>query len=225
MTKPLSASDLKALEAQLYCPSGVLGVDIGKRLHQNNIGMTMGSVDAMQLSKGDCVLEIGHGNCGHLYALLSKAEHLNYQGLEISELMKTEAERINQELCANYPVKFQLYDGLTLPYNGAIFHKIVSVNTIYFWQEPLGFLNQMYDILQPNGICVIAFALKDFMETLPFVGNYFRLYATADFKVLVGQSKFDSVSITTHEEAVMNKANEPVKRTYAIAVLKKSMSQ
>jgi SAM-dependent methyltransferase len=217
----LNTSELKALEQQLYCPSGELGVEVGKRLHENNIEMTLASIEAMQLSDGDCVLEIGHGNCSHLQTVLNKATHLSYYGLEISELMKTEAETINKALSANHPIHFELYDGLTLPYTEALFHKVFTVNTLYFWQQPLEFLNQIYDILQPNGSFVITFALKDFMQTLPFVGEYFKLYNEIDLKDLVEYSKFENLTISKHEELVMSKANEPVKRTYAVATLNK----
>jgi SAM-dependent methyltransferase len=221
MDKPLDESELKELEQQLFCPKGPLGIEVGKQLHENNINMTLASIEAMKLSDNDCVLEIGHGNCSHLSMVLDKAQNISYKGLEISELMKTEAETIHTALATKHTIDFDLYDGITLPYRAAIFDKVFTVNTLYFWLEPLEFLNQIYNRLKPKGCCIITFALKDFMKTLPFVGDYFKLYNDTDIKNLVKTSKFDDVHISIHEELVMSKVNEPVKRTYAIATLYK----
>lgn len=222
MDKSLSESELKELEQQLYCPNGSFGIEVGKQLHETNINMTLVSIEALNISNGDQVLEVGHGNCSHLNIILDRATNISYNGLEISELMKTEAEIINQDLASKHNINFDLYDGLNLPYSHGTFNKVFTVNTLYFWQEPLEFLNQIYDVLQPKGYCVITFALKDFMKTLPFVGDYFKLYSESDMKDLAEKSKFESIHISAHEELVISKANEEVKRKFAIAKLTKT---
>ena len=46
----------------------------------------------LEFNNENSVLEIGHGNCGHLGELLSSAEGIKYFGLEISETMLKEAK-------------------------------------------------------------------------------------------------------------------------------------
>ena len=50
--------------------------------------MTIDSIKSLKLLKSDVLLEIGHGNCGHLEKIYSETNGVKYFGLEISETMK-----------------------------------------------------------------------------------------------------------------------------------------
>ena len=213
--------DWKALEEQLYCPSGDMGLKVGEQLHQSNIGMTLASIGAMDLNSGEFVLELGHANCSHLADLLAQAEDLQFWGLEISALMKAEAERINQFYVERGIANFALYDGVKLPYEESRFHKIFTVNSIYFWPDPVGFLDQLYELLLLGGCCVISFVWKEVMLDLPFVGEHFRLYDKEDILALIEASKFEEFQVLHCEERVLSKVKKKIDRQYGIVKLYK----
>ena len=58
--------EILELENQLSCPSGLNGIEIGTRMNTSNFEMTKKSIDALDLEDRNSVLELGHGNCGHL---------------------------------------------------------------------------------------------------------------------------------------------------------------
>lgn len=119
-------------------------------MNKSNIQMTLDSIEALELSKNDILLEIGHGNSGHLEKIYKKGKNIQYSGLEISETIKLEAEKINEKLLKKLQGTFFLYDGIKIPSPENYFDEIFTVNTIYFWENPKDFIaeiNYVYSLL------------------------------------------------------------------------------
>ena len=180
--------------------------------------MTKETIKALILTDNEKVLELGHGNAGHLTYLLDFAENISYTGLEISETMKIEAENINQKYLSQ--AKFQLYDGNKIPLENESFDKIMTVNTIYFWENPVEFLNEIYRVLNEHGSFVLTFAKKDFMKNLPFTAD-FKLYNYEDVELLISQTNFKRMIKSDKEEFITSKSGEQVKREYIVLTIKK----
>jgi SAM-dependent methyltransferase len=214
----MTEQELKILAQQLSNPEGETGKDVAKMMNETNISMTKETIKALYLADSEKVLELGHGNAGHLSYLLDFAENINYTGLEISETMKSEAESINQKYLSQ--AKFQLYDGLKIPFENKNFDKIMTVNTIYFWENPVDFLNEIYRVLKDNGSFVLTFAKKDFMKTLPFTSD-FKLYNDEDIEYLISQTNFKRMIGSDKEEFITSKTGEQVKREYKVLTIKK----
>ncbi len=211
--------ELEELEKQLRCPSGPTGVEVARMMNETNISMTLSTIEALDLRDGHILLEIGHGNGGHLEKLLSIARDIQYHGLDISELMFYEAQRINQHLLRDHEVSFHLYNGTDIPFEDNTFDRIMTVNTLYFWPNPEAFIREIARILKPGGLCAITFGLKEFMKNLPFVGQHFRLYDNNDVSDLIKDSDIELIEILTNTEQVHAKSGEMVERQYSIAVL------
>jgi ubiquinone/menaquinone biosynthesis C-methylase UbiE len=225
-TKPrfnkMKKEQLIEIEQQLSFPTGKNGIEIGKKMNTGNIGMTTETIAHLDI-KNDChLLEIGHGNCGHLKLIYPQAVSLSYTGVEISKTMQQESKRINENLMNIYPVDFILYDGLHLPFDNFHFDRIMTTNTIYFWQQPLLFLNEIYRVLNKDGLFVLSFAEKEFMQTLPFVRKKFNLFNQTDINKLIQQSNFDSFQVNKKEGVARSKAGDIVKRKFLVIVLRKA---
>ena len=89
--------DLKILAQNLAHPQGEKGIEIGEMMNATNIGMTLESIHALMIEDNEHILEIGHGNAGHLKSFLKIAKNLKYTGIDISETMYQEAKHINIE--------------------------------------------------------------------------------------------------------------------------------
>jgi len=112
---------LQKLAAQLSCPQNNEGIDVANMMHDSNIGMTKKTIAALNITKGDLILEIGHGNCKHLSEILSEAENTSYYGLEISELMQKQAAENNITATQGNQASFHLYDGNKIPFSNNTF--------------------------------------------------------------------------------------------------------
>lgn len=216
MEQQLSEEDLKNIAKQLGCPEGEHGIKTGEMMHANNIGMTTSAIKALNLQSNETVLEIGHGNGGHIAHLLSQAENLHYCGADISATIITEAEKINQDFITKGKVHFQLTDGITLPFKDDRFDKVFTVNTIYFWANPSGYLNEIKRILKPHGTLAICFADKNFMKNLPFTPYGFTLYEVEKVKELLEDAAFTVKETIKKLEQVQSKTGEHIEREYYV---------
>lgn len=220
---PLDKEQLKQLAQQLRCPDGEKGKTIGNLLDSSNKEMILESILTLEIHDKNRILELGHGNCSHLSDIMNQANQLKYFGMEISQVMQQEATRINYKYIKGKVALFNLYNGHDIPYVLNFFDKIITVNTIYFWENPLDFLNEIHRVLKPNGIFVLTFAKSSFMKNLPFVSktDVFRLYDNSKLELLVSKTNFKLENIKNKTERVKSKTGEWIDREYSIAVLRK----
>ena len=221
MERTMTEEELNEIASQLSYPQGENGIKVAEVMNENNIGMTRAAIHALMIEQGNKLLEIGHGNCGHLLEILAQAENISYSGLEISQTMHEEAKRLNAKLATQNEVSFHLYEGNQLPFPDQSFDRILTVNTIYFWPAPEAFLQEIYRALKQESYCAIAYGHKDFMDKLPFVNERFRLFNREDVETLVNSTEFEIVRHEGKSDQVLNKVLEPVNRMYSVAVLKK----
>jgi ubiquinone/menaquinone biosynthesis C-methylase UbiE len=216
----MEEKDLKILAQNLGNPQGEKGIEIGEMMNATNIGMTLESIKTLLIEDGEHILEIGHGNAGHLKSILNKAKELKYTGIDISETMNNEAQKLNAQF--KDQAEFILYEGKKFPFNDKVFDKIFTVNTVYFWEDPVEYLNEIYRVLKKNGTFVLTFAQKDFMEKLPFTAYDFKLYNNEDLEELISQSNFKRMKISEKEEEIKSKTgDELIKRIYTVLTIKK----
>lgn len=213
--------DLENLAAQLRQPSGVKGVEVADMMNETNIRMTQHAISQLNIKNKDVILELGHGNCGHLSFLLEQAMELVYHGLEISELMHQQGQSINQAYIQNQQAHFYLYNGQTIPFPENTFNRVFTVNTIYFWTKPEALLAELYRVTQPGGIAAITFAQKSFMELLPFTKFGFELYDNEKLTKLVSTTAFKVANTDTQTENIKSKTGETVNRAFTTFALQK----
>ncbi|GGH12787.1 methyltransferase [Pedobacter zeae] len=218
MEHQYSEEDLKIIAKQLSCPDGEHGIKTGEMMHASNLGMTISAIDALNLQNNDTVLEIGHGNGGHIAQLLSKAEKLKYYGADISKTIIAEAAKINQDFVNEGIVHFELTNGDTLPFESNLFDKIFTVNTIYFWRNPEHYLNEIKRVLKPDGIFSLCFADKTFMQNLPFTSYGFTLYEAEKVQELLDSASFKIKNAIRKTEQLKTKTGEQVQRAYHVVV-------
>jgi len=216
----MEKEELKILAHNLANPQGEKGIEIGEMMNATNISMTLESIKTLVIDDSQHILEIGHGNAGHLKSIMSLAKNLRYTGIDISETMHNEARKLNKEF--ENQADFVLYEGKKLPFQDRTFDKIFTVNTVYFWENPVEFLNEIYRVLKDDGTFVLTFGQRDFMEKLPFTEYDFTLYNNNEMEELVSKSYFKRMKTSEKEEQIKSKTgNETIQRIYTILTIKK----
>lgn len=212
MENKWNEDELKAVGSQLSSPKGEEGKKTGERMAVSNENMIKRTIDAMKLANKQEVLEIGPGNGSHLALLMAQAKGLHYTGIDISDTMIEEASRINQEFVAAGQAIFSLSDGVHIDFPPHTFHKIFTVNTLYFWKDPKAYATEIYKALKPGGFFCIGFADKTFMEQLPFTKWDFELYNTQMVRDLLEEVGFDVIKVWEEKEQITNNIGMDVKR-------------
>ncbi len=217
----MSAIQLQEIGSLLMHPSGEHGVEIGHIMNKSNLNMIIETTKSLGIVGGDDILEIGHGNCSHLHNILNNRNNVSYCGLEISEQMKQESERINLDYVREQKAVFCLYNGEDIHFSDNFFSKVLTVNTIYFWKSPLKLLQNIYRVMKKGGCFSIAFVQKATMKPLPFVNSTFELYDTKKIKDLINRTPFKLTNVINKNEHVLSKTGDFVSRDYTIIVLTK----
>src|SRR5690554_2068665 len=217
----MTTDELKEIASQLKNPHGEKGRETGRLMHETNIAMTYHAIDMLNFRRGDKILELGHGICGHLEYLLGRQEGLAYRGLDISVLMNDEAKKINKTLIKKNQAEFSIYDGIHIPFPNNCFDKIFTVNTVYFWSEPASLLNEIYRVVKAGGTVNITFADSRFMEQLPFIRYGFTLYDIGKMEKLAAKTPFDIVAANSVIEKVKIKTGQMMDREFTTVSLQK----
>lgn len=216
----MEKKDLQIIAQNLANPQGGKGIEIGEMMNHTNIGMTLESIQTLLIEDDEHILEIGHGNADHVKSILNKAINIKYTGIDISETMHQEA--IRQNAAFEDQAGFVLYEGKKLPFQDKTFDKIFTVNTVYFWEQPVDYLNEIYRVLKDNGTFVLTFGQREFMEKLPFTQFDFKLYSNSEMEETVSKSHFKRMKISEREEQIKSKTSqETITRNYTILTIKK----
>ncbi len=217
----LNDDDLKELASQLRQPNGAKGIEVASTMNETNRRMTIHSIDCLDIATQNRVLELGHGSAAHLEHLFHQHNNITYYGLETSVLMHEEAKRINKHLIDREKASFYLYDGINMPFSDLFFDRIFTVNTVYFWNDPVYLLNELYRVVTFKGLVNITFAQKDFMQRLPFTQFGFELYDNAKISELIKKTKFEIVSTDTQIETIKSKTGDVINRDFTTITLTK----
>ncbi len=192
-------------------------------VNKNNSRIIQDSIKALELEDKNRILELGHGKCSHLPFLMDQAAHIKYFGMEISESLLEEANKLNAGYIRKKEALFQLYDGLRVPYVHNIFDRILTINTIYFWEDPAEYLDEMFRVLKPGGKFVLTFMNSPFLEQLSAISknDLFILYRKEKIEKLVADTDFIFNSIEEKVEKTENSEGKLIDRNYTVVVLSK----
>ena len=162
-------------------PTGLFGRFITSRLFaKGNAPVNTLVLETMAVSPDDHILEIG---CGPGLLIRDLADRLNQgqvQGVDFSKSMVSIARKKNRQHINHGTVLIHLGDFNQSAFEPESFDKIVTVNTIYFWNDPADTLDRICRLLKPGGKLFIGFTQKSDMEKMSLDHEIFRMYSLDD---------------------------------------------
>ena len=191
----MNEETLKSIAAQLRKPEGEYAVQIGEFMNNGNLLINLNAIENLKLNDGAQILEIGMGNGFFVKNILSFGDSVKYSGCDYSEIMVNESLNRNEEFVLNGRAVFFQADAENLPFENESFDKVMSVNTLYFWENPEAFLAEIRRILKPEGRIVIGIRPKRTMEKYPFVKYGFNMFSKDDIVNLLSDNFFKVESI------------------------------
>lgn len=210
--------DFKIVAEQLRKPHGEFGLLIGENMNVSNAFMNKLAIDCLNISENDYVLELGMGNGKFVDDILRKHESVKYIGRDFSDVMVNEAKKKNATWIENDRAKF--YEGVadTISWDTKTFSKILTVNTIYFWQKPEIELREIKRVLTDDGFFVIGIRPKEIMLNLPFTQFGFILYTEEELKTLLIKNGFSVVKSVLKTEPAFETNGQKIKLESLILV-------
>lgn len=214
----LTETELQELAKQLRCPDGESGIKVGEMMNFTNSNIINKAIESIKLENGDRILEIGPGNGSHVKDIINSVTDLEYFGIDISETMVEEAEKLNT---AYENASFRLTDGEHIPFSENHFNKIFTCNTIYFWNDPQDYVQELSRVLKPDSIVSIGFIPKSTMQHIPFAKFGFVLYDIETVIQLLENVGFTILEANVKKEFVTSNSGEQIEREFIILSAKK----
>lgn len=186
--------------SQLRKPSGWFGrLVMARFFNRYNQRIIDLAVQALQIQPGQRVLDIGFGG-GVSLDMLARTSAEKVYGVDLSEDMLAGAIKRFRHQIRTGRVEVKTGDIAALPYGNETFDKICTINTIYFWSEPLQVLAEIRRVLKPGGRLVIAFRSRQKMHTMRMFLHGFTLYSLEEVRDLLLRARFQDVRIDCYDQ-------------------------
>ncbi|GIU52553.1 SAM-dependent methyltransferase [Shewanella sairae] len=209
----------KIIASQLRCPEGEHAAGVAETMNDANYLLNQQCIKLLQFRSNDAVLEIGPGNGAFVGNILRSADNILYSGVDWSSDMVAEATRINGDLIDTGKAHFQQGSSDKLKFDNDCFDKVISVHTLYFWDNPRAHLEQIKRVLKPLGLFCLAFGRREFMQNLPFVQYGFELYEVKSVVALLASSGFKVIKHHEHQERGRSNAGDIVDKVVDILIV------
>jgi ubiquinone/menaquinone biosynthesis C-methylase UbiE len=126
-------------------------------MERGNAAMNALAVKALEVQPDDQVLEIGFGPGAALAEIARLAPRGFAAGIDPSEAMISYASRkLRNEIAADR-VELKLGSASSIPYEDGRFDRVLTVNTIYFWDQTDSALRELRRVMQRGGRFVLVF--------------------------------------------------------------------
>jgi ubiquinone/menaquinone biosynthesis C-methylase UbiE len=149
---------IDAVRDQFGRPTGLWGRAAALLMAHRSSNRTRNSwaVSLLDVRRDDRVLEIGFGPGLAIWELSRIAVEGYVRGIDHSELMLRWARRRNADGLRRGVVDLRLGSVDELPEFDTPFDKILAVNTMLFWSEPVARLAELRCVLRPGGLIAVA---------------------------------------------------------------------
>jgi SAM-dependent methyltransferase len=148
----------RVLRAQFGRPSGLLGSVAGFIMARSpsNLDRIDWTLSLLDVKPGDRVLEVGFGPGMAIEALGNIVTQGLVAGIDHSEEMLRHATRRNAEAIERGRIVLRRASASEPPAFEAPFDKILTINSIHFWSEPVECLRKLRKLLRPGGLMAVT---------------------------------------------------------------------
>ncbi|WP_157288472.1 class I SAM-dependent methyltransferase [Uliginosibacterium gangwonense] len=151
-------------------------------------------------TEGDHILEIGFGSGQLLDRILKSHNSATVAGIDISpEMVAVVSKRLRHHIKIG---RAEIKEGgiESIPFAPGYFTKLCSVNTLYFWSNPVRALAECHRVLQTGGKIILCFNAKKDMLSWPGHKHGFRLYEVAEVADLLMNSGFGDITLSSDQQ-------------------------
>ena len=175
----------RILARQLRTPDGAFGGLVLSALNIFNHRMMKTTASALALQLGESFLDVGFGG-GKMFHLAARTIGNGWMaGVEPSSTALRKAEaRFNNQIKAG---RLTLTPGSAdaLPFDDARFDKVCSLNTFYFWPDPIAGLTEIKRVLKPGGRLVLGVYSAEALRSMSVTQHGYTIRTQAETGALI----------------------------------------
>jgi ubiquinone/menaquinone biosynthesis C-methylase UbiE len=197
---------LLRLNAQYRRPSGFIGRWVGEKMADQHRSENLWTVDLLDVQPTDQLLEVGFGPGFALQQVASMLTTGVIAGVDFSATMVSAAKRRNAQAVKAGRVDVRYGEVKHLPFADNGFDKVFSINSLYFWIEPLEAFSELRRVIKPNGMLLLTFLPTERWEGAPEGTADFKPYSSVEVQTLLAQAGFRNMRVEA-DPTMQHRAN------------------
>ena len=205
--------DPELLATHLRKPEGEIGMKVAEVLNSTNRYITRFTYKCCQPNSGHQILEIGFGNGVLMPALLKMASDISLVGIDFSKDMVDLGDKLLRSYVDKKEIELIHASVEALPFSDNCFNTICTINTLYFWPDPIENAKEVLRVLKPEGKMCIGIRPKQEIEVLPISQFGFQLYEENEAIELLKSAGFKNVHIQSQQDPPVEFGGEEMNLT------------
>ena len=183
-------------------PHGEAGAEMLAGMNEHHSPVTEWALGFFDFGDNDRVLDIGCGGGETIRKISEKLKNGNVYGVDYSELSVKLSKKHNAADVESGKVSIIEASVEKLPFEDNFFHKIITVESFYFWPDPQENLKEVYRVLSKCGRFLIVADINGDAELdeddIEGIRKYQLFNPTlAQFRELLENAGFTDVKIHT----------------------------
>ena len=90
-----------------------------------------------------------------------------------------------------------------LPFSDRAFDRVFTINTIYFWPDPLQGMSEILRVLRNEGRAIVSLRSKETMQNYAVTKYDFYLYLPEDASALMRRAGFRNVHVELRHQGTL----------------------
>lgn len=180
--------------SQFGNPRGLVGKVCCVIMNIINKAMYKNTVSMIDVSSEGNILDIGYGN-GYLLNRVYKNTKANLYGIDISEDMKMQATKRNKKALRDGKLFLDTGDCCDLKYADDFFETVTSINTVYFWNDTIKGLSEIYRTLKAGGSFFNVVYTKEWLDKLSYTEKGFKKFEPKELVTFGKSAGFDNIQV------------------------------
>ncbi len=177
-------------------PSGLLGRLLFRLMAAETLAVNKRTLELLAPDPNSRLLEIGFGHGRTLARAAELAPQGFVAGIDISADMVQNFRSPNPRSIDQCLIEVKHANSDGIPYPNAHFDRAYAVHTVYFWNNPLPHLREIYRVTRAGGKFVMAFTPKeDTHAVASFPATVYRFYSIEETKKFFSEVGFTQVEI------------------------------
>lgn len=159
---------------QLSKPSGWFAPITARLLNKGNDRQNKDCIDALGLTRDCHVLDVGFGGAVSFARLLQDCPDGQVAGTEVSREMLARAEGQWAREIAQGRLQIAQCGAERMDFEEGRFHRVMTVNTLYFWPDVGAGMNEVRRVLTAGGRFVASVVAAENLKKMGFADMGFR---------------------------------------------------
>ena len=185
---------LKSFFSQCARPEGSLGRVMLSFMNYTHAPLTNWGLKLVNIQDGWTMLDVGCGGGFTIRRLLKRSKDAQVYGIDISEESVAKAKKVNAEVLDKQVFVTQ-GSAEMLPYENEKFDLVTAVETVYFWPNLPGCLQEVHRVLKPGGKFAILVEVVDSDSKWTSVVEGMTAYTPEQIKSLLDDAGFTQTEI------------------------------